>query len=67
MATQHAIDEADIRARIDKLVEAVRAMDLEGVKAIYAGLRLARVNPAVAARSLGAARLRAHRRNPAPP
>jgi ketosteroid isomerase-like protein len=36
MATQHAIDEADIRARIDKLVEAVRAMDLEGVKAIYA-------------------------------
>jgi uncharacterized protein (TIGR02246 family) len=36
MATQHAIDEADIRQRIDKFVEAVRAMDLEGVKPIYA-------------------------------
>ena len=36
MATQHAIDEADIRQRIDKLVEAIRAMDLEGVKPIYA-------------------------------
>jgi len=36
MATQHAIDEADIRQRIDKLVEAIRAMDLEGVKSIYA-------------------------------
>jgi hypothetical protein len=30
MATQHANDEADIRQRIDKLVEAIRAMDLEG-------------------------------------
>ena len=30
------VDEADIRQRIDKLVEAVRAMDLEGVKPIYA-------------------------------
>jgi uncharacterized protein (TIGR02246 family) len=36
MATQHAIDEAAIRQRIDDLVEAVRAMDLEGVKSIYA-------------------------------
>lgn len=36
MATQHAIDEVDIRQRIDKFVEAVRAMDLEGVKPIYA-------------------------------
>jgi ketosteroid isomerase-like protein len=33
---QRAIDEADIRRRIEKLVEAIRAMDLEGVKSIYA-------------------------------
>jgi ketosteroid isomerase-like protein len=36
MATAHAIDEAEIRQRIDKLVEAIRAMDLEGVKPSYA-------------------------------
>jgi ketosteroid isomerase-like protein len=36
MTAQHAIDEADIRQRIDKLVEAIRAMDFEGVKPIYA-------------------------------
>jgi uncharacterized protein (TIGR02246 family) len=36
MATQHTIDEADIRQRIARLVEAVRAMDLDGVKSIYA-------------------------------
>jgi len=36
MATQHASDEADIRERIDKLVEAIRAMDLEGVMSMYA-------------------------------
>jgi ketosteroid isomerase-like protein len=36
MATQHAADEADIRQRIDKAVEAIRAMDLEGVKPMYA-------------------------------
>jgi uncharacterized protein (TIGR02246 family) len=36
MATQHARDEADIRQRIDKLVEAIRAMDLEGAMSIYA-------------------------------
>ena len=35
MATQHSIDEADIRQRIDKLAEAIRAMDLEGVMSIY--------------------------------
>ena len=36
MATQHAVAEADIRQLIDKLVEAVRTMDLEGVNSIYA-------------------------------
>lgn len=29
-------DEADIRQRIDRLVEALRAMDLEGVMSLYA-------------------------------
>jgi uncharacterized protein (TIGR02246 family) len=36
MVTQRAIDEADIRRRIDKVVNALRAMDLEGVMSIYA-------------------------------
>jgi ketosteroid isomerase-like protein len=36
MATQHAVDEAGIRQRIDTLVRAIRAMDLEGVKPVYA-------------------------------
>jgi len=36
MATQHASDAADIRERIDTLVEAIRAMDLEGLKSMYA-------------------------------
>jgi uncharacterized protein (TIGR02246 family) len=36
MATQHGSDEADIRRQIDKAVEAIRAMDLEGLKSIYA-------------------------------
>lgn len=36
MATQHAVDEAGIRQHIDKLVEAIRALDLDGVKSIYA-------------------------------
>jgi ketosteroid isomerase-like protein len=36
MATQRAMDEADIRRRLDKLITAIRAMDLEGVKPIYA-------------------------------
>jgi ketosteroid isomerase-like protein len=36
VATQHAVDEADIRQQLDKLIEAIRAMDLEGLKPIYA-------------------------------
>lgn len=36
MATQHAIDEAAIRQRIDKGAEAIRAMDLASVISIYA-------------------------------
>jgi ketosteroid isomerase-like protein len=36
MSTRQAMDEADIRRRIGDLVEAVRALDLEGVKSIYA-------------------------------
>jgi ketosteroid isomerase-like protein len=36
MATQHAADEAGIRQRIDMLVQAIRAMDLEDVKPFYA-------------------------------
>ncbi len=36
MALQQAIDEADIRRRIDKLASALRAMDIEGVMSIYA-------------------------------
>jgi ketosteroid isomerase-like protein len=36
VASDRAADEAEIRRRIGKLVEAVRAMDHEGVKAIYA-------------------------------
>ena len=36
MAGGRAADEAEIRRRIDGLVEAIRAADLEGVKAIYA-------------------------------
>ena len=36
MATLHAIDEADIRRRIDKWAEAIRSMDLEGVMSVYA-------------------------------
>ena len=36
MATQRAIDEADIRRRIDNGVKAIRAMELEGVMALYA-------------------------------
>ena len=35
VATQRATDEADIRQRIDKLAEAIRAMNLEGVMSIY--------------------------------
>jgi len=36
MATQRAMDEADIRRRVNELVEAIRAMDLESVTAICA-------------------------------
>ena len=36
MTTQHGTDEAGIRQQIDKLVEALRATDLEAVKSIYA-------------------------------
>ncbi len=36
MGTQRAIDEAEIRRRIDDGVRAIRAMDLEGVMALYA-------------------------------
>ncbi len=36
MAPQRAIDEADIRRRLDKLANAIRAMDIEGVMSIYA-------------------------------
>src|SRR6476659_7275932 len=36
MAIRRATDEANIRQRIDRCVEAIRAMDLEGVMALYA-------------------------------
>jgi len=36
MATQHAMDEADIRQRIAKLIDAIRAKDLDAVAPIYA-------------------------------
>lgn len=36
MATRHTLDEADIRQRIDKLVEALQAGDLEDAMPIYA-------------------------------
>ena len=36
MATQHAADEAGIRQLIDKLAEAIRAMDFEALKACFA-------------------------------
>jgi ketosteroid isomerase-like protein len=36
VTTQHAIDEVDIRKGIEKLVEAIRAMDLESLMSIYA-------------------------------
>lgn len=35
MATQSAVDEADVRQRVDQLVEAIRAMDLERLKPLY--------------------------------
>src|SRR5262249_21440803 len=36
MTARHVADEAIIRGQIDKLVESIRAMDLEGAKSIYA-------------------------------
>jgi uncharacterized protein (TIGR02246 family) len=36
MAIQRATDEADIRQRINRWVEALRALDLEGVMSLYA-------------------------------
>lgn len=36
MATSHAADEAGIRQLIDKLTEAIRTMDFEGLKACFA-------------------------------
>lgn len=36
MATQRALDEADIRRRIDRLANAIRAMDLDAVMSAYA-------------------------------
>jgi len=36
MATQQATDEAEIRQRLDALVDGVRTMDLEALKKIYA-------------------------------
>ncbi|MFG1813687.1 YybH family protein [Kribbella sp. NPDC049174] len=36
MTTQHAIDEVDIRERIDTLVESVRTRDLDGIKTMFA-------------------------------
>ncbi|WP_433182194.1 YybH family protein [Actinoallomurus sp. CA-150999] len=36
MPTQHEVDEAEIRQQIGKIVEGIRAKDLEGLKRIYA-------------------------------
>ena len=36
MTTRRTTDEADVRQRLDKFLEAVRAMDVEGVRPIYA-------------------------------
>lgn len=36
MVTQRASDEADIRRRLDRLANAIRAMDLDGLKSMYA-------------------------------
>jgi ketosteroid isomerase-like protein len=36
MATRHAVDQAAIREHIDRLVEAIRAMDLDSMRSIYA-------------------------------
>jgi len=35
MATQNAVEEATIRRQIERLAEAIRGMDLEGLKPLY--------------------------------
>ncbi len=36
MPTQHEVDEAKIRQQVNKIVEGIRAKDLEGLKQLYA-------------------------------
>ena len=36
MTTQHAVDETEIRNQFDRLAEAIRGADLEGLKPLYA-------------------------------
>ena len=36
MSTQHGVDEATIRQQVDKIVEGLRAKDLEGLRKLYA-------------------------------
>ena len=36
MPTQHDDDEAEIRQQIDKIIEGIRARDLDGLKRVYA-------------------------------
>ena len=36
MPTRHEVDEATIRQQVDKIVEGLRAKDLEGLKQLYA-------------------------------
>jgi ketosteroid isomerase-like protein len=36
MPTQREVDEAKIRQQVDKIVEGLRAKDLEGLKQLYA-------------------------------
>lgn len=36
MTTQQAVEEVEIRGRIDTLIESVRTMDLDGIKSMFA-------------------------------
>lgn len=36
MATRHAVDDEEIRRRVERLVESIRGMDLDGVKECFA-------------------------------
>lgn len=36
MTTRYAADEADIRQRLERFLDAVRAMDIDGIRPIYA-------------------------------